>query len=374
MPCCYRTTADRWICAPFRCRSLRAAACLISILALGASAASIVRDGDGFRVNGWTPAIQPADWSAILTIHVGSLEAPPLLGSYAVTGDGLTFHPRFAITPGVRVFAKFAPPSGSPMVEEFANLRETHAPSTSVARVLPSADLLPSNQLKLYLEFSAPMSRGEASKRVHLYGEGGEEVDLPFVEIEQELWDPEQKRLTMLFDPGRIKRGVLPLAELGGALVEGELYELRIDRGWPDAEGRPLVEEHRKRFQAGPADRTAVDPASWKITAPTPGTREPVLVAFGEPLDAAVLVRCLEIRGDGQPLAGSGSAQDAETQWRFEPEEPWAAGSYQLAVCGTLEDLAGNKIGKLFDVDTFQPVTVSIATGSVSIPFRIGGQ
>jgi hypothetical protein len=39
-----------------------------------------------------------------------------------------------------------------------------------------------------------------------------------------------------------------------------------------------------------------------------------------------------------------------------------------------LEDLAGNRVGRAFDVDLFQEVTAQIQRETVSIPFRIGNQ
>ena len=85
------------------------------------------------------------------------------------------------------------------------------------------------------------MQRGEAWRRVHLYDAAGKLVELPFLELQQELWDPDYKRLTVLFDPGRIKRGLLPLQESGPAIEEGKEYTLVIDRTWIDAAGSPLA-------------------------------------------------------------------------------------------------------------------------------------
>ena len=64
-------------------------------------------------------------------------------------------------------------------------------------------------------------------------------LDLPLLELDQELWDREGQRLTVLFDPGRIKRGVLPRDEVGSALFEGSAYTLVIDSKWHDANGAP---------------------------------------------------------------------------------------------------------------------------------------
>jgi hypothetical protein len=226
---------------------------------------------------------------------------------------------------------------------------------------------LPANQLKLYIQFSHSMSRSEAAKRVRLYEADGKPVDLPFVDIDEELWDREQKRLTLLFDPGRIKRGVLPQRELGGALEPGKEYELVIDGAWPDARGNPLASEYRRAFRAVEADRTPIDPSRWSIVTPRAGTRDPLIVTFGEPLDYAVMMRRIHVAG----VPGVAAAANRETEWRFTPAQPWTEGDYELIADKVLEDLAGNKIGRPFDVDTFDKVTATIPHESAAIPFRI---
>ena len=87
--------------------------------------------------------------------------------------------------------------------------------ATRIEQVYPSTDTLPANTLKLYIYFSAPMRRGEAWQHIRLLDEHGAPVELPFLEIDQELWDPTNTRLTVLFDPGRIKRGLVPLQRIG---------------------------------------------------------------------------------------------------------------------------------------------------------------
>jgi hypothetical protein len=62
-------------------------------------------------------------------------------------------------------------------------------------------------------------------------------------------------RLTLFIDPGRIKRGVLPLEEVGPSLEAGKSYTLVIDREWIDGSGNPLQESFEKTFKVGPPDR-----------------------------------------------------------------------------------------------------------------------
>jgi hypothetical protein len=79
-----------------------------------------------------------------------------------------------------------------------------------------------------------------------LIDQAGAKVDVPFLELGEELWDPSGRRFTLFFDPGRIKRGLLSQQELGIALHEGKRYTLVIDKGWKDADGRTLVADFRQ--------------------------------------------------------------------------------------------------------------------------------
>jgi hypothetical protein len=234
-------------------------------------------------------------------------------------------------------------------------------------QVYPTASVLPENQLKLYVTFSAPMQTGEVWTRIHLLDDAGKRVDLPFLEIDQELWNPDRTRLTILFDPGRIKRGVLPLAEVGPAIVAGKSYTLAIDREWLDGRGAPMAESFRKEFRVGPADRTPIDTAKWRIATPKAGTRDPLVLTFPEPLDYAMLQHAIEVRD----TAGKVEVARNEQEWRFTPEQPWKSGEHQLSIHTALEDLAGNKVGRAFDVDVFEKVTRTVTRETVSLPFRL---
>ena len=134
-----------------------------------------------------------------------------------------------------------------------------------MAQVYPTADRLPENQLKFYVVFSAPMARGGVYRHINLLDERGKAVDLPFLELDQELWDKSAQRLTVFCDPGRIKRGLKPREEFGPVLVEGKRYTLVIDTGLEDANGNPLKE----RFQKLPgtaAGRHAARPENLENT------------------------------------------------------------------------------------------------------------
>jgi hypothetical protein len=220
------------------------------------------------------------------------------------------------------------------------------------------------------------MSRGEAWERIRLLDSKGVPVDLPFLEIDQELWDPEMKRLTVLFDPGRIKRGVLPREELGPVLIEGDEYALLIDREWQDGRGAPLLREFRKTFRVGAADRVPPDPGQWKINAPLPGTRGPLIANFPEPMEWALLQRLLQVVGPAGRIEGRVEIGVSEMEWRLIPARAWEPGEHALVVMTTLEDLAGNRIGRAFDLDLdrFDQVTRQVSPPTISIAFLVGGE
>lgn len=323
-------------------------------------------------------------WTALFSIFVGSAQKkknrPPVLGSYRVENKTLIFEPRFPLAPGVQYRAEFDPArlpksdriKTKTVVADFTISKAHSLPSTKVELVYPTTDLLPENQLKFYIHFSAPMSKGEAYQHVHLMNSGGKEVDLPFLRLDEELWDQKQMRFTLLFDPGRIKRGLKPREEVGPVLEVGKSYTFVIDKDWTDAEGNPLKESFRKSFRAGPPDDNPIDPKTWKLHPPAAGSRDPLLVVFPKPLDHALLERMIGVAdATGHELDGTITVTEKETRWNFTPKQPWRPGNYHLTADTTLEDLAGNSIGRPFEVDVFHPIQRQVKSEIVKIPFEI---
>ncbi len=57
--------------------------------------------------------------------------------------------------------------------------------------------------------------------------------------------------------------------------------------------------------------------------------------------------------------------RDGERVWTFRPERPWREGSYRLEVGRVIEDLAGNNLNSVFDVELQERASVGApeATG-----------
>ncbi|MFN4259464.1 MAG: Ig-like domain-containing protein [Gemmataceae bacterium] len=328
-----------------------------------------------------TAGLELAQWQELFAVHVVQGEnrpQPAMLGSHAIVDGVLRFQPRFPLTPGVTYRAVLRPsrlpghPAASDIRAEFALPKPKPDQLTEVAAVYPTRDRLPENQLKFYIHFSAPMSRGEAYDHIHLLDATGKPVADPFLELGEELWDPAGKRFTLFFDPGRIKRGLKPREEVGPALEEGKSYTLVIDRRWADAQGFPLKESYRKPFRVLAPDDTPPDPKNWRIAVPAAGGDAPLQVTFPEALDEALLQRLLWVTDpQGQHVAGRVQVRDEETVWHFLPERPWLPGRYHLVVDTTLEDLAGNSVGRPFEVDLFQPIRKEIEKSTVELPFEV---
>lgn len=319
------------------------------------------------------------EWQGVLSVHTGTMDAPALFGDYHIRPNAIRFEPRFPLQPGIKYHAIFRPsqlpngkPDEAPLTLDFQLPKPLLTPTTRVTQVYPSSDTLPQNLLKFYIHFSAPMSRGLAYDHIRLVNEAGRKVEHPFLELPEELWDPTLTRLTLLFDHGRIKRGIRPLEEIGPALEVGKRYTLIIDSAWKDGHGNSLRAPFRKSFRVIAPDRTTPDPAQWGITPPKAGTQNPLIVTFPAPMDHALVQRMIHITApSGAAIRGDIRLDNQEKRWVFTPALPWSRGRYTLLITTTIEDRAGNNIGKPFDVDLFDSTIQKRPTGTVQRTFMI---
>ena len=329
-------------------------------------------------------AADDADWSGMFAVYVGKKpgrpEVPPMLGAYSLHGTNVRFTPKFPLRPGLSYCVEYFPPPASEIAsparfeQVFAIPAAARGEAGKITAVYPSADVLPENQLRFYVHFSAPMSRGEAYSHLKLLKDNGEPVDLPFLEIGEELWDTSGKRLTLLIDPGRIKRGLKPREESGPVLESGRKYTLVITAGWRDESGQPLAADFTRKFAAGPPVEKAIDPKEWKVMPPAAGTRDPLAVEFPRPLDHALLERTITVSDPaGKRLGGAITIARQERCWFFRPDEPWAMGKHELVIDTALEDQAGNRIGRAFEVDELTPIDMTVVPEFYRLPLTIAG-
>jgi hypothetical protein len=155
-------------------------------------------------------------------------------------------------------------------------------------------------------------------------------------------------------------------------LQPGVPVELVVERGFCDADGGPLVDDARRRYEVGGDIRARVDPRTWIVTPPAAGSLDALRVAFERPLDRALLDHCLVVtRGDVGVLRGVRVPLDGESAWQFTPATPWSAGSHALVVDGMLEDLAGNSVTRVFDRELDDPAHDPLRVDHVQLDFVV---
>ena len=317
----------------------------------------------GLAKSGWSDE----QWQALMSVSVkqpaGSARAPVVAGRYAVAGNLLRFTPMFPFDDGreydVTLDVSRLPGSGAtggPTVAVVSLPAIPRTPSTVVTQVYPSGNVVPANQLRLYLHFSAPMDWRSGYDYVKLLDDRGAEVLDAFLPLDADFWNDDRTRYTVFFDPGRVKRGILPNRTMGRALEAGRRYTLVVRKDWRDGHGQPLKHEFTHQFTVVPAIEQALSMDAWTVAAPAAGTREPVAVTFPAALDHGLLRRALSVSRQGAAVEGDIAIEPGETRWTFTPRAAWQRGTYDLVALEFLEDLAGNRIGRAFEVDNFERV------------------
>jgi len=283
----------------------------------------------------------------------------PLLGEIKSVSGRVQFTPQFPFLAGQIYEAVFTHSNG-----QRSSIEHTFAIRASAPRVTaayPSGDALPANHLKFYLHFTEPMRRGKIFQHFQLTNLAtGKPIAEPFRETE--LWSADGKRLTLWLHPGRQKTGVNLNLDLGPVLEPRQHYALEVSKNWNSEAGVPLKNSFRKSFTTTAVDREQPNPDLWKFTPPKANTRAPLIVRFPRPLDWALLHTMLTVLDTrDQLLAGKIEVTRNETQWRFTPARPWATGDYRLKVDWELEDLAGNNLERLFEVNLENPTEPALA-------------
>jgi hypothetical protein len=310
----------------------------------------------GLGLTGWSDELAVVPASALPAAVV------PMAGRWSAYGGAWSFVPRFPFAAGttyavVRRDDSAGP--GAPRWREVARLARPATrtpPSASVVAIHPTAPAVPENLLRVSVSFSASMDEGSAAGHVHLEDEDGREIAHGLLAMPPELWDRPRRRLTLLLEPGRIKRGLVPNTVLGTPLAHSPAVTVVVDVDLRDATGAVLVAGARRSYRVEPAVRTRVDPGRWRVAWPIAGSQEPLVVDFDRPLDHALALRCLRATDSGgRGVPGHGALGPGEVRWSFTPAAPWSDGPYALHVDAALEDLAGNSVRRVLDRDLRLP-------------------
>ena len=223
-----------------------------------------------------------------------------------------------------------------------------------VVAVYPAGASVPANLLRVSITFDRPQG-GTVLPRLSLTGARLSPGQAPF--LDEELWTPDDRTLTLLLDPARVKTGLLANKQFGRVLQPGETVTLSLD-------GKMI-----KRWTVSLPFAKGPDPVHWIIHPPQPGTRDPLVLDLDQPIDALDRDLIAISSPDGRPIAGTIALQDSEKSWSFTPATPWTTGRYRVMISPDLEDAAGNAVAQPFEVNL--RTKAPDRTNPVSVPFDV---
>ncbi len=265
-----------------------------------------------------------------------------ILGKIIETDSSYLFNPIIPLTPGLSYIIKHK--SQILQVVKIPDYTMTDPPK--LLHIYPSTDTVPENLLKMYLEFSQPMSYQASLENIYLLEEG--DTVQSFLNLQNELWNKDHTLLTLWLDPGRIKRELVPNREQGNPLIKNKNYQLIITSNWKDANGLSLGQNYVKQFFVADRDEHSPNPTHWTIDYST--SQQTLSIQFHEKLDFALLKESFEFFDiDSNSLEGDIAISNHESTLQFTPVTPLKYGDYMVKTDAILEDLAGNNLNRLFD-------------------------
>src|ERR1700679_928105 len=191
-------------------------------------------------------------------------------------------------------------------------------------RISPHANVLPANTLRFYIHFPRPAEAHFDRDHLWLLDEDEGAVRDPFLVLSQELWSVVGRRLTVMMEPGRIKRGLGADPSHEPALVVGRTYSLVVTA---------LGQTARHTFRVSGPVLEAVDETHWRLLSPTVGSLDPAVVHFDRVMDAALCENEIGIlTPSGEILQTRASLAPHGTAARLIPSHPWRPGEHRLVV------------------------------------------
>lgn len=272
-------------------------------------------------------------------------------GRYTKEGNSLIFEPYFPFDIGFSyvVRAKLADDAEIAFVP-FQIGSKQKVDQAKVVSIHPLADFLPENLLRFYIYFKTPMRQEEALQHIKLIDDAGKVDDHAFMKFKEELWSNDGRRLTVLFDPGRIKRGVGANSQNGPSLETGRSYQLRVSGDWEDVYGQKLQQNSVKQINIVKAYRQKMDLNNWSLEKPSLNSLDVVTLRFDRIIDHAIVQSAINIVDEqGAFINGYWEIPDSQRLIYFVPKTPWKKGKYRIEFDTLLEDISGNNLENLLD-------------------------
>jgi len=211
------------------------------------------------------------------------------------------------------------------------------AQAPAIVAVRPETQAVPSNLLRLYVDFSRPMAGDDVFEHVRLRDASGKPIEDAFREIE--LWSRDNRRLMLYVHPGRVKSGLALGDQFGPVIETGRTYTLEILPGMKARNGRSVAVGYSRPLRVGGPHHEGPDLARWAIRA----APQRVEIDVDDWLDHAGLEEYLAVEG----VPGRWSVEGRRVT--FLPDRPLTPGTYRLTVDARLEDLCGNNFIRPFE-------------------------
>ena len=280
---------------------------------------------------------------AIFLIDKETLERIPINGVCYKNGKNLIFNPEFPLLENVQYGAE------AHNYKTTFKLNKIALKQPEVTAVYPTANTLPENLLRMYISFSQPMKTTGNIEKIKLINENGEEIKGAIFNNVYELWDHSQTQLTIIFDPARVKTGLVAHNNLGRALVPNKKFKIVIE-DLEDIYGQKLETSFVKTFLVTDADFESPNTSSWKINAPKFNGENYLEINFSNIIDKMSLLSRIEVFNQkNEQVKGAITIINNEKTWLFMPEQKWEKGAYTIRINSRLSDPSGNNLNGLFD-------------------------
>ena len=289
-----------------------------------------------------------------ISLH-NSVNKSAMLGKIIDTDTSYIFKPTIPFTKGLKYNVYIR---GDLVKSIIIKKDEVNLEKVSV-NIYPSKDTLPENLLKMYFEFSKPMKEVNNSlDYITVRNLTKDSVVDVFLKLSPELWNKNHSRLTLWLDPGRVKTDLIPNKILGLPLQAGNKYRIEINNEWEGVNGG-VIDSYIKEFYVFNRDDKSPNIKEWSHIEPKQNTRDTLKIDFNESLDAVLSKENIFIIDeDENRVEGQVSLTSNESLFNFVPKTSWKKGVYRIDVDPKLEDLAGNNLTRLFDVDNTTKVDV----------------
>lgn len=282
------------------------------------------------------------------SLHQTSIPNVSILGNFSKKKGNITFTP---VIPFSQAHEYSIAHKGK-QIATFIVENEWDTKAPELLAIYPRRDTVPVNILKIYLEFSKPMQHvGSPLDFITVRDITTDIKVMPFLDLEAELWNKDHTRLTLWFDPGRIKTDLIPNKEKGLPLKENHSYSIHIDQRWKSANGIPLVSSYSKTIHVVGKDVKSPFPGNWTLAIPNKNSQSPVKIHFNETIDPILALESIRLFREDISVPGNFKLSNTDDVILFEPSHFWEVGDYTLLINPILEDLSGNNLQKLFDSD-----------------------